>query len=169
MAICDSDAEDRAALNIILNLFPGLSFVEHELTSRPSRDYNCIAFALGEADCNWWPMTARDNPLELIYWPRRFPREETIAAFKLVFESKGFFACAHANFEDGFEKIALYCDANAKPTHAARQITSGSARGQWQSIIGREADIRHETLAALEFSEYGIVIGVFARKVNSYI
>ena len=137
MAICDSDAEDRAALDAILNLFPGLKVVEHELTSRPTRDYNCIAFAFGDVDCKWWPLPSRDTPLELIYWPRRCPREETFAAFKIVFESRGYFVCADSNFKDSFEKIALYCNARLewRRTSATRRLKHWRARSTEKFLV----------------------------------
>ncbi len=167
MAICDSDAEDRAALGEILHLFQNLAKGAHELTSRPSHNYNCVAFALGEEDCRLWPTHGSGGVIDWNYWPRRIPRELTVAAFKMLFESRGYFVCAHSNWEDSFEKIALYCDANGRPTHAARQITRGPHCGQWQSKIGMRADIRHETLAALEGAEYGKVFGCFARELSS--
>src|SRR5882724_4275713 len=93
MAICDSEAEDQEALRTILELFPGLINVAHELTSRPSERYNCIAFALREDDCNYWPLPMSNDSVEWTYWPRRIPREQTVAAFQMLFESKGYSAC----------------------------------------------------------------------------
>jgi len=166
MAICDSDEEDREALLEILKVFPALLHVEHELTSRPSRFYNCIAFALGDEDHNCWPIPPA-NSLSQYYWPRRIPHELSVTAFQLMFKSRDYVLCANADFEVGMEKIALYCDAAGKPTHAARQITSESHRGQWKSKIGILADIRHATLAALEGAEYGRFHSCFARKINA--
>ena len=167
MAICDSDEADREAIGDVLKLFPGLIAVDHELTSPPSWRYNCIAFALGEDDCNWWPERKGGNSHDLIYWPRRLPRVMKLEIFQKLFEWKGFTVCTDASLENGFEKIALYCDATGKPTHAARQITTGPHAGQWKSKIGKLADIRHETLSALEGAEYGKVCVCFSRKIVS--
>jgi len=167
MAICDTDEADREALQRIRDEFPALQSIEHELTSRPSHKYNCIAFALGEDDYVCWPQQLAECALTTPYWPRRIPREVSVSAFRLMFESRGYVLSGSADFEVGLEKIVLYCDAAGKPTHAARQIMSDPHRGQWKSKIGNLADIRHATLTALEGAEYGKVHSCFARKVNA--
>ena len=38
----------------------------------------------------------------------------------------GFTPCGAAEYEDGFEKVAIYVHTRGKPTHAARQLSFGS-------------------------------------------
>ncbi len=68
--------------------------------------------------------------------------------------------CEQSEFEQGFEKIAIYVNNMGKPTHAARQLPSG----YWTSKLGRWIDIEH-TLAGLTESEYGSVAQVLRRAI----
>jgi hypothetical protein len=54
------------------------------------------------------------------------------------------------SLEAGFEKVALFADAQQTPKHAARQLQSGS----WTSKLGPEEDISH-SIYGLEGSKYG--------------
>jgi hypothetical protein len=55
--------------------------------------------------------------------------------------------------ETGFEKIALFANADGTPTHLARQITNG----RWSSKLGTLQDIEHDLLAVCG-AEYGKVV-----------
>jgi hypothetical protein len=124
-------------------VFPNLRKGEYEVTSDEDWSYNCIAFAAVRTDLPWWP-TAED--MEGVFWPAGVPREETLESFLLAFGIAGYIPCAGPDLEPGFEKIALYADADGKTSHAARQLPSGS----WTSKLGDWEDIEHRTLAALE-------------------
>ena len=63
-------------------------------------------------------------------------------AFLHAFGSVGFAECVDGELEEGIEKIAIYCDRNGKPTHAARQLEDGA----WSSKCGHAWDIRHDDL-----------------------
>ena len=66
---------------------------------------------------------------------------------------------ANNDYEEGKIKIALYFDfSNQRPTHAARQLTSGL----WTSKLGDNMDLSHE-LHELEGPEYGNVFRVFEK------
>jgi len=73
--------------------------------------------------------------------------EQFIKAFK----SEGFSVCKNGEFENGFEKVAIYVDDSGEPTHAARLLPSGV----WTSKLGRGEDIEHETVEVVEGKLYG--------------
>jgi len=114
--------------------------------------YNCIAWAAGVTNLNWWP-----NPYG--FWPPDVPREETIDAFLAAFATVGFVLCADGTLESGLEKIALYADFGG-PTHAARQLPDG----QWTSKLGQSIDITHTTPWVLNGPEYGAIVRFMQRR-----
>jgi len=104
------------------------------ITSPPSPNYNCIAWAAQE-DIRWWEPDVRQS----YYWPDSVERRYTVDAYLRAYETAGFQVCDHEGFEDGFEKIALYVKDNGTPTHAARQINGN----RWTSKLGPSYDIEH--------------------------
>ncbi len=72
-------------------------------------------------------------------------------------ESLGYKECEHADFEPGFEKLAIYAVGD-QPRHAARQLPGG----KWTSKLGQGIDIEH-TLEGLESELYGWVVKVMRR------
>ena len=88
------------------------------------------------------------------YWPPGAPRDETLEAFMLAYETLGYVACHDAAVEPGFEKIAIYCrtDQGAlAPQHAAIQTRDGC----WSSKLGTSIDIDHWSLDVLNGPTYG--------------
>lgn len=122
---------------------PNLTADNHIETSPSDPLHNCIAWAAGDHLNNWWPFGG--------HWPKGVPREETLEAFVSAFETRGFDLCEDGTTEEGFEKIAIYVDANSVPGHAALQLPNGN----WTSKIGPFEDIEHTTLDALICNEYG--------------
>ena len=57
-------------------VFPGLRHSSYAITSAPSVDYNCIAWA-AEDSGRWW----EPDPLLIYYWPPTVPRDYTLAAY----------------------------------------------------------------------------------------
>ncbi len=123
------------------SLFPNLRQAGYTITSVADVDYNCIAWAVGDTR-KWW------EPLPGFYWPPGARKEYSLAAYLRVFTVHG------------YDKIAIYADAEAIPSHAARQTASG----KWTSKIGELEDIEHDTLNALEGEAYGTVAQVMKRK-----
>ena len=105
------------------------------LTSLESFDYNCIAWAAGEDDRFWWP-----DSQQIGYWPDGVQREVTIEAFVAAYQTLGYERCSSSELEASFEKIVIY-SKNGKPTHAARQLSTG----KWTSKLGQWVDIEHDT------------------------
>lgn len=121
--------------------------------------YNCIAWAAGVDNEWWWPLN-----LAGYEWPgirREALGQETIENFVSAFETKGFKTCKHGWYKRGFEKIALYVDADDHPKHAARLLSSGI----WTSKLGDDEDIAHKRLRCLEGRQYGRA-RVFLEKPN---
>lgn len=134
--------------------FPRLTPGSYRIASPPTVEYNCVAWAAGDTRRWWWP-----DAMDLYFWPAGASREETIEAFIAVFTDLGFEPCDNADPEDGFQKIAIYANVQSIPTHAARQLPSGS----WTSKIGGLEDIEHETLNSLEGPLYGSAVRYLKR------
>lgn len=138
----------------IEELFPGLRGKDWHITSPVDAVYNCIAWAALVTDCWWWPI---GEPTQ-VFWPASAPRQESLAAFIAAFATLGYQVCESDSFEAQFKKVALFSDADHRPTHAARQLPSG----RWTSKLGRREDIEHD-LHDLEGDAYGNVIVILKR------
>jgi hypothetical protein len=131
------------------SLFPGLRGSACQVTSPANDLYNCVAWAAGESQRWWWP----DR-----YWPAGASRLETLECFEAVFASLGYRVCADDDVGAGFEKIALFADAEGFALHVARQLPGG----RWTSKLGELEDIEH-ALHSLEGVEYGLVVRIMQR------
>jgi hypothetical protein len=136
--------------------FPRLAHDGYTITSPNTTDYNCIAWATGDTAAWWWP-----DLQGMYYWPDDVPRVEEVWAFEMAFGMLGYTRCSLPIHEPGFEKIALFLNADGKPTHAARQL--GSAK--WTSKLGSLEDIEHNVLRSLKGPEYGRAVIIFKRPV----
>ncbi len=124
--------------------FPGLSKTGYEETSPADPKYNCVAWAAGDTQ-RWW----EPDPMGISYWPASSPREYSVDAYSLVFESLGYEECDNANHESGFTKVAIFT-RGTDPKHAARQVSASL----WTSKLGYGVDISHE-IHALSGQMYG--------------
>ena len=143
-------------VNDLETLFSGLGGADYRVTSPSDRQYNCFAWAAGDARRWWWP----DSPAgdEGYHWPSDVSNEETLTAFMAAFATLGYAPCAGDALEPGWERIALYATADGVPTHVARQLPEG----RWTSKLGRWQDIEHR-LEALEGEAYGSVVQIMKR------
>jgi len=66
-------------------------------------------------------------------------REESIEAFISAYQTIGFSVCDSPDYENDFEKIAIFVDQLGTPTHAARQLDKTT----WTSKLGSSFDISH--------------------------
>ncbi len=135
--------------------FPNLQRSEYQIKSPETVEYNCVAWAAGEMKTWWWP-----DPLETAYWPASVQRVETLEAFIEAFETLSYTTCDSSDFEDGYEKIAIYVNASGKPTHAARQLNNG----YWTSKLGQSYDIDHE-VNGVSGANYGSISVIMKRPV----
>lgn len=140
-------------VNRLEALFPKLRGSSYRVTSEPDYRYNCVAWAAGDSRQWWWPGTSPSD-----YWPAGVVRAESLSAFQEAFASLGYVPCDRADFEAGFERIALFADAHGFPTHAARQLPNG----RWTSKLGELEDIEH-SLDDLTGVEYGSVVQIMRR------
>lgn len=94
------------------------------------------------------------------------PLDESITGFTDCFRLLGYEPCTNANFEFGYQKVAIYAYSNGIVAHMARQHFWG--RG-WLSKLGNLEDIVHHDLFAIEGStdprqeEYGQVAQILKR------
>ena len=132
------------------SLFPNLLNGKYKITSPESIKYNCIAWAAGDNQ-NWW---------EPFYynWPGGATFDISIGSIISAFKILGYEPCDNSNFENNYEKVAIYVEYG-EFTHLARQLDSGN----WTSKLGTLEDIEHQTLKALEDSDYGKVAVILKR------
>lgn len=152
---------DRKAERI-KSTFPGLGRdCKFLLTSPPTRDYNCLAWALGRKDCWMWPNTDGHIHEPDEYWPDNVPNDERPTTLIKAYEALGFSLSEDAGLEDKYVKIALYKSQDSETfTHAARQLADGT----WTSKLSFWEDIRHGTPQSLEGELYGRVYCYMKRK-----
>jgi hypothetical protein len=115
--------------------FPRLRAPAYTVTSDATQTYNCIAWAAEDQSSWWWP-----DPQMLYFWPDAVPRAETLEAFVAAYELHGYERCDDSTLQPGFQKVALFANANGVPTHAARQLPDG----RWTSKLGAAQDITHQ-------------------------
>ena len=137
-------------------LFPKLQNSEFRITSPEDESYNCIAWATHITHIKWWPCTWAGY-----YWPSDIPIEDSVETFIVTYESLGFKVCDNHEFEDGFEKIAIF-EQGSRTKHAARQLESGL----WTSKLGDSFDIEHK-LFDLTGKQYGKIAAILKRPKNN--
>jgi len=135
-------------------LFPRLDESNHKVTSEPTVEYNCIAWAANESD-RWWDVA------DGYYWPEGAEKSYDTSALVSAFLVQGFRESASASVVPGVEKVAVYSQAG-EFTHIARQLPDG----RWASKLGDLEDIEHRTLEALEGSLYGKTTMILERPLT---
>ena len=133
---------------------PLLASDGYQVTSDPTGEYNCIAYAVGETD-RWWSHVADAD----YYWPEHASPTPSIQSLIEVFVGLGYELCEDAGNEAGFSKVALYADGEGDWTHAAVQLNDG----RWSSKLGPDEDISHRTPQSLESDFYGVVNCIMRR------
>jgi hypothetical protein len=126
--------------------FPNLTERDHVVTSTKTVAYNCIAWAAEYTTAWWWP-----DPHYIYFWPPGVARVVTLEAFIAAYRTMRYRPCESPDFEEGFQRIALYASERGVPTHAARQLFNG----HWTSKLGNFEDIEHKTLDCLNGDLYG--------------
>jgi len=126
--------------------FPKIKQEGYKVTSPQDPQYNCIAWA-ADVNTSWY----EPDPFNMYSWPTKGKREYSLEAYIDIYKSIGYELCNSHNLEEDYEKVAIYTDSNSNPTHAAKQLESGT----WTSKLGPYKDIQHQTLEALEGTDYG--------------
>lgn len=120
--------------------YPNLGSTDYYVTSDPTDEYNCAAFALGITNANWWP----EPNLPEYHWPPAAKRDDSLQAFIEGFGQFRFEPCENGEREPGFEKIVVFAE-DGEPLHVAVQLEDG----RWTSKLGLHEDIVHPTPDAL--------------------
>lgn len=139
------------------SIFPNLKNTHYRQTSK-SAGYNCIAHAIRDTLKVWWPTV---DIFHKTYWPPGLPREETVEAFVAFFQSIGFESCDNNNYEQRYDKIAIYADEKGRVKHASRQLNDTF----WTSKLGLNIDTEHEH-RAVAGNNYGDVVAYMKRKTR---
>jgi hypothetical protein len=141
----------------IIKFFPNLKEESFEITSSSTKRYNCLAWALGDAE-RWW----QPSVLGGYYWLPGVTFAWTLEAAHEIFQMHGFEKTSDQNHEPSYERVAVYASGtNLK--HFARQLPNG----EWTSKLGPEQDISHPTAEALEGNVYGKVVFLYKRKLRN--
>lgn len=136
-------------------LFPQLFGTEYRITSKRTRRYNCLAWAIGDT-AFWWDAGPGG------VWPEGVLDDGSVLAAIRFFEHFGYIPATNADLELGVQKIAIFGDATGY-THAARQLSDG----RWSSKLGKLQDIEHHTLENLCGSRYGTVVQIVKKQSES--
>jgi len=144
---------------LLEELFPALAVFGYKILSRPTDRYDCVAWAAGDTTRWWWPDLKGKR-----YWPENVERKRTLDVFKKVFENLGYFICDNGNFEEGYDKIAIYVNENGKPTHVTRQFW----KNVWISKIGEWELVEYYNVNALYDGICGD-IAVFMKRPIKYL
>jgi hypothetical protein len=137
--------------------FPRLTAANSRVTSPTDHRYNCLAWAAGDF-AHWW------QPGPGFHWPiPSAPDADRIEDLIAAFAAVGFVPCEPGDPEPGFERIALYADADGRYTHAARQLPAGT----WTSKLGMAEDIEHDTADDVAGGAYGEIFGFMRRPVTT--
>ena len=136
--------------------FPRLRGTKYRITSPAQPDYNCIAWAAGDAS-RWW----EPDEFGLYYWPEAIPRRYTLDAFAQAFRMLGFEVCDNSVVEARWEKVAIFAGADGRPTHVARQLPDGT----WTSKLGKLEDIKHPDIQDVSGEHYGEPVMILRRRI----
>jgi hypothetical protein len=97
----------------ILQHLPRLTPDNHYVTSPPTPDYNCIAWAADDDKKWWWPVAH----IRGSYWPDGIAKTETLASVVSAFETLGYVVCEDDSLEEAFDVICVVlclCDSIAR-------------------------------------------------------
>jgi hypothetical protein len=140
----------------LLRLFPNIDINGFKETSPINPFYNCFAWAGEDSKYNWEP-----SPSDEYVWltdTYTWTIENFIANYAVIGYSE---TTDSAEYESGFQKIAIYADSNREPSHAARQNQDGT----WTSKLGVLEDIEHRTLECVENDVYGKVAVILKKAI----
>ncbi len=151
------DTSSKKIFQTLKNIFKKLSKKNFAITSPRTNKYNCIAWAAGDSSLWWEPDSFNIN-----YWPPDITRTMTLKSYIKAYEKLGYVKCKNGNFQNQYEKIAIYVDKKNVPTHATRQLVSGC----WTSKLGGEWDIQHNSELDLIGKEYGKIAVYLRRKIK---
>jgi hypothetical protein len=127
-------------LKELCGIFPKLLGTSETITSEIDGNYNCVSWAIKDKS-RWW------EPFGIIipssrppyYWHDDLPINKNPQTIISFFAKYGFCLTENSEFEEHFEKIAIYIH-EGKYSHVARQLPNG----RWTSKLGGLEDIEHD-------------------------
>lgn len=125
------------------------------VTSQPTADYNCIAWAADD-DSQWWE--PHSDPK--CYWPENISRDYSLTSYIEAYKTLGYELCSDPRIDPGFKKVAIYVGSDGIPTHAARQLQDG----RWTSKLGASYDVEHDFIYQWIDSQ----IGLYPHRLSDY-
>jgi hypothetical protein len=141
---------------------PNLAASDHSWSSPETKQYNCIAYAVGDSQRWWQPLTPDQQRLlpPFYFWPRGVRRGDySVANYIRAYQTLGYTACGmNGDLEPGFAKVVLY-ELDGRATHAAMQLPNGD----WSSKAGPFQDFCHAGPDAVAGGLYGN-IAVYMRR-----
>lgn len=138
--------------------FPKLAGGDWRPLSLDTKDYQCIAWAACDNTRRWWP--------GVDYWPLDPPHDDLVDDFVRGFETLGYNRCESAEFEVGYQKVAIFATDSGRVKHMARQCLLGNG---WLSKLGDWEDIWHLRLEDISGDpaswtrDYGVVRQILRR------
>jgi hypothetical protein len=151
----------------LIRRFPKLLADRARKTSEPTLQYNCIAWSAERDENHWWEPTKWES---WVIWPEDAkPDDYSLENFVRLFENRGYKKCEGPQFEFLYKKLAIYAIYGYFEkdkwgfSHVCDQLNTGA----WTSKLGKDEDIRHNSLDALagEFEEeYGEIRVIMKRK-----
>jgi hypothetical protein len=127
----------------------------YSIDSAETLEYNCLAWTVYSTVHSWDPEEVCGG-----YWPPGVPKQNTVATWVAALQTQMYATCEDGKREQGFEKVAIFANADGEPTHAARQLQDG----RWTSKLGDGHDITHADLVCLEGNYYGSVVQYLKRR-----
>ena len=128
--------------SFIRSLWPSLNSSNYEITSEPTTNYNCVAWAQG-INYRTVDLSLDENEEPLLY------PDLTCLTYIEYYEKEGFELCDSPEWEENYEKIAIYERHGETFEHVSRQLKEGV----WTSKLGDWEDVEH-TLEALQSEDY---------------
>jgi hypothetical protein len=144
--------EDDPRTRLLAQL-PRLADRGFTITSRATRDYNCVAWSLENDSQNWWPIDQGGY-----FWPTS-ATEPSLPDFEQVYGDLGYARCEHVNHVGDVDQVALYVDLSGTPGHASRRLDDGS----WTSKLGDFEDIEHSDVNGVCCDAYGETVILLCR------
>jgi len=139
----------------VTEVWPSLSN-HFRRTSDPDIEYNALAWALGSNQRNFAP-----EKIAGYYWEPGIPREPTIIAHLQLFKRHRYeIEAKDGRLEEGWEKVAIFVNAEGEPRHFARQLENGN----WTSKLIDLIDIEHDNLDCLQGELLGHVNCILMRR-----
>jgi hypothetical protein len=135
---------DEAKKKLCPNLGPNNS----EKTSDSTIDYNCMAWVMGVKDkwmdhWNYFQATFGFDP--------NTADHTAIGYADILVKHYGFEHCDDDEYEEGFDKVALYENNIGEWSHIAIRLKDG----KWSSKLGDLEDITHDNLDVIAGGVYG--------------